>query len=343
MRAGRPSLAREWRGRHVLDVANERVPTGEGELRRAAESYVRSLVAAGYSERSVAAARSDLTQFEAFCLRQAVAAPGDLSAGVVRSFVASLSDGALSPHGRPYARTSVARKLSTLRRFLVHCVEAGLLDASPARGVRAPRRPRRLPHVLTSSEIGALLDGMTGNEPLIVRDRALFELIYSCGLRAQEVLDLRLGDVDAERREARVRGKGRKVRIVPIGHEAQVAVERYLRTARPVLARAADPGSGGEKVRTDRDALFLSRNGRRLSPSDVRRRLLKYVARAALPEGTSPHTLRHSFATHLLEGGADLRSIQELLGHASLATTQVYTHVSVAHLRQAYRRAHPRA
>lgn len=323
----------------------ERDTARENDLERATVSYIRSLVAAGYSEQSVKAARSDLRQFVAFGGSQAVSAPSGVSLSHVRSFVAGLADGRLSPQGRPYARTSVARKLSTLRRFLAHCVKEGLLETSPAQGVRAPRKPRRLPHVLTPTEIGALLDGISGDDPLTVRDRALFELIYSCGLRAQEVLDLAVQDVDAERREARVRGKGRKVRIVPVGDEARSAVDRYLRTARPALIRAAAGGdSPGHIVNGEtRGTLFLSRRGRPLSPSDVRRRLLKHLSRAGLSEGTSPHTLRHSFATHLLEGGADLRSIQEMLGHASLATTQVYTHVSVAHLRRAYRRAHPRA
>lgn len=337
----RCALRAERVGRAALDTGIGKGGTRETDLERAAVSYLGSLRAAGYSERSVEAAHSDLRQFGRFCRDRGVERALEISYALVRSYVASLADGGISPQGRPYARTSIARKLSTLRRFLGYCVKEDLIRTSPALGVRAPRRARRLPQVLTPSEIGGLLDGIAGDDPLTVRDRALFELIYSCGLRAQEVLDLTVGDVDAERREARVRGKGRKVRIVPIGDEARATVDDYLRTARPELAAArrdapdpADPGV---------NALFLSRRGRPLSPSDVRRRLLKHLARAGLPDGTSPHTLRHSFATHLLEGGADLRSIQELLGHASLATTQVYTHVSVAHLRQAYRRAHPRA
>ncbi|MHB9113125.1 MAG: tyrosine recombinase XerC [Thermoleophilia bacterium] len=340
----RRRLQRGRSGRRALGVSGENGARAEDALQRTAASYVRSLLAAGYSRHSVEAARSDLRQFLGFCRSRTVTTPREVTLQLVRSFVSSLADGALSPSGRPYARTSVARKLSTLRRFLAHCVLDGVLEASPAHGVRAPRRPQRLPNVLTPTEIGALLDGISGDDPLTLRDRALFELIYSCGLRAQEVLDLSVGDVDVERREARVRGKGRKVRIVPVGDEAQVAVDRYLQAARPFLVRtdAADHLGHPGALRAG-DPLFLSRRGRRLSPSDVRRRLLKHLEGAGLPEGTSPHTLRHSFATHLLEGGADLRSIQELLGHASLATTQVYTHVSVAHLRRAYRRAHPRA
>ena len=208
--------------------------------------------------------------------------------------------------------------------------------------------------MLTPTQIGEFLDGIDGDEPLTLRDRALFELIYSCGLRAQEALDLTVQDIDVGRREARVKGKGRKVRVVPVGEDALSALDRYLRVARPGLlararmgipaaAAAAAPRSTQRSADRVDEPLFVSRRGRPLSPSDVRRRLERHLDQASVPEGTSPHTLRHSFATHLLEGGADLRSIQELLGHASLRTTQVYTHVSAAHLRGAYRSAHPRA
>ncbi|MHB9148684.1 MAG: tyrosine recombinase XerC [Thermoleophilia bacterium] len=319
--------------------------------------YLRSLLAAGYSPRSIEAGRSDLAQFADFCGSRGIEDVEAVTAAHIRAFVSGLADGSLSPHKRPYARTSVARKLSTVRMFLGFCSSEGWREGNPAHGVHAPRIPKRLPSVLTPTQIGDFLDGIDGEEPLMVRDRALFELIYSCGLRAQEVLDLAVQDIDVGRREARVKGKGRKVRVVPVGEDALSAVDRYLRMARPILLGRAQPdGSAGSDAsarsahqRRDgqderpSDPLFVSRRGRRLSPSDVRRRLERHLDRASVPEGTSPHTLRHSFATHLLEGGADLRSIQELLGHASLATTQVYTHVSAAHLRKAYRTAHPRA
>ena len=315
--------------------------------------YLRSLVAAGYSPRSIEAGRSDLAQFAEFCASLGLEDVDGVTAAHVRAFVSGLVEGSLSPRKRPYARTSVARKLSTVRVFLAFCAREEWRDGNPAHGVRAPRIPKRLPSVLTPTQIGEFLDGIDGDEPLTLRDRALFELIYSCGLRAQEALDLTVQDIDVGRREARVKGKGRKVRVVPVGEDALSAVDRYLRVARPaLLAARAHAGASAAKTTkgaprrsaTQADApLFLSRRGRPLSPSDVRRRLERYLDRASVPEGTSPHTLRHSFATHLLEGGADLRSIQELLGHASLATTQVYTHVSAAHLRKAYRTAHPRA
>ncbi len=192
--------------------------------------------------------------------------------------------------------------------------------------------------MLTPEEAATLLRGLHGGAPLIRRDRAMFELLYSCGLRTREVLDLRLQDVDLARGEVRVKGKGRKERVVPFGKPAGRAVAEYLAEARAELLRGLPP-----EAREGQDRVFVSRNGAALSPSDVRRRLLAAVHRSGMATKLSPHTLRHSCATHLLEGGADLRSIQEFLGHSSLSTTQIYTHVSATHLREAYRRAHPRA
>jgi integrase/recombinase XerC/integrase/recombinase XerD len=178
-----------------------------------------------------------------------------------------------------------------------------------------------------------LLERIPARTPLEVRDRALFELAYSCGLRAEELIGLDLGDIDFEEETARVNGKGSKTRIVPVGEPARKALGTYLEKGRPPLADAT----------RDEQALFISRRGRRLSTSDVRRRLNRWVQQAAIAGRVSPHTLRHSFATHLLEGGADLRSIQELLGHASVSTTQIYTRVEPGRLRREYARSHPRA
>lgn len=183
-----------------------------------------------------------------------------------------------------------------------------------------------------------MLNSLAGSEPLIVRDRALFELLYSSGLRTAEVLSIRLQDLDLVACEVRVKGKGRKERMVPFGLPARQALTAYISGPRIDFVRCLPlPAREGQ------DVLFLSRRGNALSPSDVQRRLTLLLRRAGIATRLSPHGLRHSFATHLLEGGADLRAIQELLGHASLSTTQVYTHVSVAHLRDVYRRAHPRA
>lgn len=304
-------------------------------LEAAAISYLRSLLAAGYSPRTLAASESDLAQFLTVMEALAVERVADLQPAHVRTYVAALADGRLRPSLRPYARTSIARKLSVVRSYLRFCVDEGLLGVSPALGMRSPKLPRRLPAVLAQEQVGRLLDDWGGEEPLDLRDRALYEIVYSCGLRCQEVIDLRMGDVDVEGREVRVTGKGSKERVVPVGEEAMLALGRYLHAGRPVLCRGTVPSRD--------DRLFVSRRGRPLSGSDVRRRLERHLAAIDAPMGVSPHTLRHSFATHLLEGGADLRSIQELLGHASLTTTQVYTHVSASHLRAVYRRAHPRA
>lgn len=295
--------------------------------------FLRSLVAADYSPRTVAASRADLSQLLRFLDARGLEDPGKVLRTDLRAYAAMLAE-YRSPGGSVYARSTVGRKLSVARRFFLFCQEEGLIPADPALGLPSPRLPQRLPQVLTPEEMGRLLDSVEGSDALSVRDRALLELLYSSGLRSQEVIDLRLRDVDLAARDVRVRGKGRKVRIVPAGQAAAHALERYLLEVRPELASRAQRPS---------DAVFLSRNGAPLSPSDVRRRLLKRLQAVGAATGVSPHTLRHSFATHLLEGGADLRSIQELLGHASLRTTQVYTHVSPTHLRAAYRRAHPRA
>lgn len=313
-------------------------------------AYIRGLIAADYSVRTVDASVSDLNQFAAFLEPRGVRLPGEITRGDISAFVEALAQGSLvlaaedgdspSPGGvarlrrGPSSRSTIARKLSVIRRFLRFCEESGLVEANAAAAVRSPKMPRRLPQVLSPEQVSILLEGIGGSDPLQMRDRALFELVYSSGLRCQEVLDLRLRDIDVRACEVRVKGKGRKVRVVPVGEVALDAVDRYLREARPQL---------GVKGSADEDHVFISRTGRPLSSSDVHRRLARHLARAGAPTGTSPHTLRHSFATHLLEGGADLRTIQELLGHSSLRTTQVYTHVSAAHLRRTYRKAHPRA
>ncbi|HLI58449.1 MAG TPA: tyrosine-type recombinase/integrase, partial [Solirubrobacteraceae bacterium] len=197
------------------------------------------------------------------------------------------------------------------------------------------KRPQTLPHVLKPAEVAALLDRIPASDPLALRDRALFELAYASGLRAEELVTLEVGSVDFDAESVRVEGKGGKTRLVPVGEHAARAIDRWLAAGRPTLAA----GAAGP--------LFVSRTGRRLSTSDVRRRLRVWARQAARQApGLSqahPHALRHSFATHLLEGGADLRAIQELLGHASISTTQVYTRVESERLRHAYRAAHPRA
>jgi site-specific recombinase XerD len=233
--------------------------------------------------------------------------------------------GAVSERGA--MKSTVARKLAAIRTFYRHLVERGELEANPADLVSSPKKDSYLPKVLRPDEVGELLDRIPGSTPLDLRDRALLELAYAAGLRAEELVNLDVKNLDADAEEVRVDGKGGRTRVVPVGEHAWRALERYLARGRTVL-------SAGES-----EALFLSKTGKRLSTSDVRRRLKLQTRRA----GISPHTLRHSFATHLLEGGADLRTIQELLGHSSISTTQTYTRVESKRLRKAYARSHPRA
>ncbi|MDP8911149.1 MAG: tyrosine-type recombinase/integrase [Actinomycetota bacterium] len=216
---------------------------------------------------------------------------------------------------RRLAPTTLARKLAAVRAFLRFALGPARVPGASL----APRRPRRLPDAPARGEIEAVLDDLEGDGPLALRNRALVELVYSAGLRSREAVDLDLADVDFEQERVHVRGKGGKDRVVPLGEEAAHWVGRYLRDARPELVRGAV------------DALFLSTRGRRLDTSTLRRLV------------AHPHRLRHAFATHLLEGGADLRAIQELLGHSSLSTTQVYSHVDGRRLRSVYDRAHPRS
>ena len=278
------------------------------DLRAAADRFLES---PSLSEGTRRAYRGDVGEFCAW-LEQHRIALEQVDIRVLSNYVASLGD----RRTRKLAPTTISRKLAAVRAFLRHAL-------GPERvpdGRLAPRRPRRLPDAPTSAEIEQLLAALEGEGAIALRNRALVELVYSAGLRSAEAVGLDLGDVDFEQELVHVRhGKGGKDRVVPLGEEAQHWLARYLRDARPELAAGAN------------DAFFLSVRGRRLDTSTLRR-----VA-------PHPHRLRHAFATHLLEGGADLRTIQELLGHSSLSTTQIYSHVDPRHLRRAYDSAHPRS
>ncbi len=274
--------------------------------------------------------------------------PDTIELRALRRYLASLSEAGLAP-------ASIARKLAAIRALLRVQLALGARAENPAELLGSPKRPQRLPRVLTGAEVAALLDRIPAATPLELRDRALFELAYASGLRAQELVSLDLGAVDFDEEAVRVEGKGGRTRLVPVGEHALAALARYLERGRPLLAAEARGPADGERQRRSgtqagagsEDSLFLSKTGRRLGTSDVRRRLRTWsraaAVRAPALAAAHPHALRHSFATHLLEGGADLRSIQELLGHASISTTQVYTRVESARLRSAYSRAHPRA
>jgi integrase/recombinase XerC/integrase/recombinase XerD len=283
----------------------------------------------GLAEKTRRAYGVDLDQLAAWGQAQGLA-PEELDYRTLRRFAGVLSE-------RGMSRSTVARKLASIRSFYAVLVRAGRLAASPADLISSPKRDQHLPTVLKPVELTALFDSMPASTALELRDRAMFELAYSAGLRAEELVDLDVHSLDPDAEELRVEGKGGRTRVVPAGEPAWRALRAWLERGRPGLAR----GQAGGRI--DEPALFLSKSGRRLNTSDVRRRLAAAVRRAAVQGGVSPHTLRHSFATHLLEGGADLRSIQELLGHASISTTQTYTRVESQRLKNAYARAHPRA
>jgi site-specific recombinase XerD len=285
-------------------------------------AYDRDLSGRGAAERTRKAYSVDLGQFVEWAGDRQ---PGDLRHRDVRRYAAGLSSAGAAP-------ATVARKLAAIRGLFDFLVRTERIGQNPADLVSSPKREEKLPQVLSVEQVRGLLEGIPARTPLELRDRAMLELAYSCGLRCEEIVNLDLGALDFETEQLRVLGKGSKERILPVGEPAQRALRRYSERGRHALA--ADPHE---------PALFLSKSGRRLSNSDVTRRLGLWVREAALAAGVSPHSLRHSFATHLLEGGADLRVIQELLGHASISTTQVYTRVDAARLRDAYAATHPRA
>jgi len=274
--------------------------------------------------------REDLTSLADY-LNQAYGrepAPAEITPLDLRGYVSAL-------HEAGYAKTSVARRLASLRTFYKFAQREGLADSNPAKPLRNPRRDLKLPHFLSSDEIGKLLDAPPATKPMGLRDRAILETMYSAGLRVSEAVGVNDNDLDLAEGLVRIRGKGRRERLAPIGSFAAKALTRWLRV-RIIRQASRAPGTAPTPV-------FTNRFGRRLTTRSVARLLLKYLKLTGLDLRTTPHTLRHSFATHLLDRGADIRSVQELLGHKSLVTTQIYTHVSTAGLRAAYERAHPRA
>jgi site-specific recombinase XerD len=310
----------------------------------AAERFFQALEARGSSPNTL---RSYRTGLEAYL--EWIAANGhDWQAPTrlgLRAYLAALGEG----HGR----RTVAQRLAALRSFYRFTTRQGLTAGNPLAALGTPRQPRRLPEVLSVAETERLIEAAAGpagltevEEALALRDVAIIETAYAAGLRISELASLTLASVDLKRGEVRVLGKGRKERGSLLGRPARAAIEKYLDAGRPVLAIRA-PGGGrgreGSPDDADRGVLFLNHHGGALGVRGMRYRLERLRVTAGLPEGVSPHTLRHSFATHMLDGGADLRVVQELLGHESLATTQLYTHVSPARLRAAYTASHPRA
>ena len=252
--------------------------------------------------------------------------PSELAPLDLRKYVSAL-------HEAGYAKSSVARRLASMRSYFRFAQREGLCDSNPAKPLRNPRRERKLPHFLSGREIGKLLSAPPRTEPMGLRDRAIFETLYSAGLRVSELVGINLSDLDLEDGLVRVRGKGKRERLAPLGSYAVKAIRAWLKKRTPAK----------QQSKVEASAVFLNKFGKRLTTRSIGRMLEKYLKITGLDTRTSPHTLRHSFATHLLDGGADIRSVQELLGHKSLVTTQIYTHVSTAGLRKAYEKAHPRA
>jgi site-specific recombinase XerD len=292
--------------------------------RAALRTFDGDLQRRGAAERTRKAYGTDAAELAAWATANGLN-PDQVDYKVLRRWAARLSQRGAAPR-------TMARKLASIRGLFRSLLEHGVVASNPADLIPAPKLPQTLPKTLKPVDVAHLLEKIPASTPLEQRDRALFELAYSSGLRAEELVDLDVTSIDFDQEQVRVEGKGAKTRFVPTGEPALRSIATYLERARPALAGAEPEG-----------ALFLSKSGRRLSTSDVRRRLRVWARHASTQTGVHPHALRHSFATHLLEGGADLRAIQEMLGHASISTTQVYTRVESARLRAAYAKSHPRA
>ena len=286
----------------------------------------------GPSRNTLDAYRSDLLQFGRFLEKRRVSAL-DASGAEVSDFLAELANGSgRDPSARAASPATIHRKTACLRSFYRHLRREGVRESDPTAALTTPRRGQRLPHVLTRGEVKALLEQPEGTEPSALRDRALLEVMYACGLRASEAIAVELADIDLEGQVLRARGKGSKERLIPVGRAATSALRDYLERGRPRLVR--DP---------EEPHVFLNFRGGGLTRQGLYKIVQRHARAARLADRMSPHTLRHTFATHLLAGGCDLRSVQEMLGHADVATTQLYTHLSSERLKDVYFRAHPRA
>ena len=286
-----------------------------------------------FSEHTIRSYTADLVQFAAFLSGPDAdaSAEGEALSGLIRAVTPlELRRYLAELRHCNYSRATIARKIATLRSFYKYLARQGEVQRNPVKVIRTPRQERRLPKFLDPSEIERLLGAAKGKDFLSLRDAAMLEILYSTGMRVSELVGLDLADIDPIGEVVRVRGKGRRERLAPLGSYAITALNRYLE------ARA----KAGVH---DAKAVLINRHGERLSARSVRRKLGKYLALAGLDPHVSPHTLRHSFATHMLERGADLRAVQELLGHRSLSSTQIYTHVTAGRLKEVYEAAHPRA
>lgn len=306
------------------------------------DRYIAHLIAErNASPHTVSNYRREIGQFMAFAQERGVHAWADVTAALLRRWLAEL-------HQQGYAKASVARRVSELRSFYAWLKRREMVPSNPVNEISAPKLPQRLPRPLTRDDVEALLAAPDASTPQGQRDKAMLELLYAGGLRVSELLALDVADVDLAQARVHVTGKGAKERLALIGVPAVAALKTYLADGRPQLLAHAERSGGrvdakGKWLSRRPSALFLNRFGQRLSVSMFTRTLGDYAAAAGIAMRVTPHMLRHSFATHLLDGGADLRSVQELLGHEQAATTQIYTHVSQKQLRDTVLRAHPRA
>ncbi len=284
-----------------------------------------------YSPKTIESYGLDLFQFLEYLQEKRISELAAIDYRLIRSYLAKLK-------AANYAKRSIARKLACIRSFFKYLCRQGYLERNPVLGITTPKLEKRLPQFLYQQEVADLLKLPEATGALAIRDSAILEILYSSGLRLQEVVGLTLKDVDFSRGYLRVFGKGSKERLVPLGEPARRALERYVSEVRPLLLKQ-NPNPSVKPI----DSVFLNRRGTGLSGRSIERMFEKYVKRLALNRKLSPHSIRHSFATHLLENGADLRVVQELLGHADLSTTQIYTHLTREKIRSVYQKSHPRA
>jgi integrase/recombinase XerC len=296
-------------------------------MQQAVADFLRYLsVERNASALTVKSYREDLTQAAEFFRSQGAAEPERITTRLVRAYLAWL-------HEQGYAKTTTARRLAAIRSFFRYLHRNGQVRENPAETLRGPRQERKLPNFLTEADLTALLETPSSQSPLGLRDRAILEALYSAGLRVSELVGLNLADVDLDAGVATIRGKGKRERLALLGRPALKALKAWWEERERLLAT----------LQRQCDAVFLNLRGTRLTVRSVGRLVRKYLLQAGLNVRATPHTLRHSFATHLLDRGADIRSVQELLGHRNLSTTQVYTHLTTSRLHDSYRRAHPRA
>ena len=293
------------------------------------QTYLKSLSnERNYSPHTISNYQRDLKQFLSFLVLKKISNLHDFSQSLARQFLIYLEE-------KKYSRRSLARKIATCRSFFKYLVSENVVLHNPWGLISTPKLPRRLPNFLYLEEVVKLLNAIPENTTEGKRDKAILEVLYGGGIRVSELVQLNLPDIDVHEGEVRVMGKGSKERIVLIGSHAKNALEIYLREIRPALLKKGN--------KDDKNVIFLNRTGTRLTTRSIERMLVNYAKKAGIDKKVTPHTLRHSFATHLLAGGADLRIVQELLGHASLSTTQVYTHITKERLKKIYDTHHPRA